>query len=150
MGIDIILNGFSNAPLAAVNEVEPNEEEEGSKNQSGHRIRCQRRLHRSVFAARQLRFESVGSSGRPLPLHITTAGTYFISLDPTSGAGDLDLYLFTSNASKKNTSLDDPNLIDFSAGASSNEVIAIGLSPGTYYIFGASAFEGSGRIISRD
>src|SRR5262249_7800411 len=68
--------------------------------------------------------------------------TLFILLDPTSGSGDLDLYLFDDGVSKKRSSLDDPHLLRFSAGLTGHEVKAFRVPPGTY-IVGVSAFAGN-------
>ncbi|HVF91032.1 MAG TPA: PPC domain-containing protein [Blastocatellia bacterium] len=73
---------------------------------------------------------------------LTTPRIVYILMEPTSGSGDLDLYLFNSAVSKKKTNINDPNLIDFSLSISSTEFIPIELPPGTY-IIGVSAFEGS-------
>jgi hypothetical protein len=66
----------------------------------------------------------------------------FIILEATAGTGDLDLYLFSSDVSKKRSSLDDPNLLALSAGPTANEFIGFQLDPGEY-IIGVSAFSGS-------
>lgn len=68
--------------------------------------------------------------------------TVVIVLEPTSGVGDLDLYLFNSDVSKKKSSLDDPNVLSFSAGPTANELIGMELDQGTYFIE-VSTFSGS-------
>lgn len=73
---------------------------------------------------------------------LTAPRVVYIILEPTSGSGDLDLYLFNSAVSKKKTSINDPNLIDFSLSFASTEFIPIELPPGTY-IIGVTAFDGS-------
>jgi hypothetical protein len=73
---------------------------------------------------------------------ITNTTRLYIFLQPLSGEGDLDLYLFSSGVAKKKSSLEDPNLLDASLGLTANELVTIQLPPGTY-IIGVSAFTGN-------
>jgi hypothetical protein len=75
---------------------------------------------------------------------VTSERIFFIVLEPVAGAaGDLDMYLFDADSvAKKKSSLDDLALLNFSAGATADEIIAVRLVPGTY-IIGVSAFENS-------
>jgi hypothetical protein len=141
-GIDIILNGIASTGLAPVTEQEPNNVK-----------KKEQRLNLSVAVSgsatstdeAKLRINIGGTNDFIEDLYRITIDqrrVIFIALDPTSGAGDLDLYLFSTGVSKKKTSLEDPNLLSFSAGPTSSELIAIQLEPGTY-IIGLSAFEGS-------
>ena len=73
---------------------------------------------------------------------VTDARTYFLILEPISGSGDLDMYLFNSRVSKKKSNLDDPNLLGSSTSPVSSELIGVQLTPGKY-IIGISSFDGS-------
>ncbi|HET9533681.1 MAG TPA: PPC domain-containing protein, partial [Blastocatellia bacterium] len=141
--IDIILNGFNTANIQLVAEKEQN-----------HKLKKAQKLTSPVevsaaAASTDLSLLRVdfggGFNDRIEDLYqitVNTTGTFFLLLEATSGQGDLDLYLFTSSVNKKRSSLFDPNLLDLSAGASSTEVIAFQLTPGTY-IVGVSAFAGN-------
>jgi hypothetical protein len=72
---------------------------------------------------------------------VTSTGLFVITLDPISGAGDLDLYVLGDFSGKK-ISLISPFMEGLSASPESNEVVGVTLFPGTYYI-GVSAFAGS-------
>jgi hypothetical protein len=141
--IDIILNGFSAANLELAAEKEPNE-----KAKKGQKLNFPTEVTAAAASTDKslLRVDlGQGFTDRIEDLYritVTNTGTFFFLLEATSGQGDLDLYVFASTVNKKKTSLSDPNLLDLSAGAASNEVIAIQLTPGTYVI-GVSAFAGS-------
>jgi pre-peptidase len=142
-GIDIILNGFSSAPLAAVSEREPNEKVAKAQKLSFPVEMTAAAAQSDTSLLKMTLAPGVTDKIEDLyQFTVTSAGTFFILLEASSGAGDLDMYLFTSGVNKKKSSLNDPNLVDFSAGASSTEVIALSLPPGTY-IIGVSAFDGS-------
>ncbi len=144
-GIDIILNGFSTAPLVAVAESEPNH-----KTNKADRI--------GILADVTGGADSTDSSVLKMDLGggftdkiedlykftVTSSTRVYIFLDATSGAGDLDLYLFLSSVNKKKSNLNDPNLIGASLGLTGKEQISMpfSLPPGDY-IIGISAFEGN-------
>jgi hypothetical protein len=75
---------------------------------------------------------------------VTSTQIFFITLDgipdarDTTGA-DIDLYLWSSGVGKKHTSLSDPSLISYSNGPTIDELVAVQLPPGTYFIGVASA-----------
>jgi len=142
-GIDLIINGISNAVPALVNEREPNEKKNKAQKLS---IPVQVSASASATDDSLLRVTLPDGSVDPIEdlysITLDQPRIVFIVLEPSSGAGDLDLYLFNSDVSKKKTSLDDPNLVSFSAGPTANELIAVQLEAGTY-IVGVSAFEGS-------
>lgn len=143
-GVDIVLNGFSNAAVAMTNEVEQNH-----KQKKAQRISLPVELLGAAGATNKstvLVNLGQGDSDKIEDLYritVTTATRVYIFLEATSGEGDLDLYLFASNV-KKNTSLGDSRVIDFSLSASSTELIGTSspLPPGEYLI-GVSAFEGN-------
>jgi hypothetical protein len=143
--VDIILNGFSADPLVAVNESEPNH-----KKNKADRIS----LLADVTAGAAMTDSSVlkmdlggGFTDGIEDLYrftVTNSTRVYIFLDPTSGTGDLDLYLFLSGVNKKRSNLRDPNLIGASLGLTAKEQISMqfALAPGDY-IIGVSAFEGN-------
>lgn len=142
-GVNFIINGFSTATPVPVIESEPNE-----KTKKAQKLT----IPIDVSAAASSSDDSImhinlpdGSSDGIEDLYrftVDQSRIVLIVLEPTSGSGDLDLYLFNSDVSKKKTSLDDPNLLSFSAGPTANELIGMALDPGTY-IIGVSAFSGS-------
>lgn len=142
-GIDFTINGISGATPTLVDEREPNEKKNKAQN-----LDVPVALSGSASATDDARLRITLPDGTIDPIEdlysitVDQSRAVFIVLEPTSGSGDLDMYLFTSDVSKKRTSLDDPNLISFSAGPTANELIAVQLNPGTY-IIGVSAFEGS-------
>ncbi|HJZ68980.1 MAG TPA: PPC domain-containing protein, partial [Blastocatellia bacterium] len=142
-GIDFIINGISTAPPTLVDEKEPND-----KKNKAQMLNIPVELSGSASATDDAVLRITLNDGTSDPIEdlfkftVEQTRIVFIVLEPTSGSGDLDMYLFTSDVSKKKTSLDDPNLISFSAGPTSNELIAKQLDPGTY-IIGVSAFQGS-------
>jgi len=142
-GIDIILNGISTVAPTAVNETEPNE-----KTTKGQKLTLPVALSGSAADGDAAKLKMRMPNGDTDPIEdlfritVDQSRTLFILLDPTSGSGDLDLYLFDDGVSKKRSSLDDPHLLSFSAGPTAHEVIAFRVPPGTY-IVGVSAFAGN-------
>ncbi|HET8675551.1 MAG TPA: PPC domain-containing protein [Blastocatellia bacterium] len=142
-GTDIILNGISSAAPASFSESEPNELTK--KAQTIASIPAEITASASNFDASKLKMRFGSQSDGIEDLYsftVTEQRTYFVILEPTSGAGDLDLYLFRSGVNKKKSNLDDPNLLGFSASASSSELVGVTLPPGKY-IIGVSSFDGS-------
>jgi hypothetical protein len=142
-GIDFTINGISSAVPTLANEREPNE-----KKNKAQKLDIPVELSGSASETddSMLRVNLPDGTADPIEdlyrITVDQSRIVFIVLEPTSGTGDLDLYLFTSDVSKKKTSLDDPNLISSSTGPTSNELIAVKLDPGSY-IIGVSAFQGS-------
>jgi hypothetical protein len=141
--IDFVINGISDAAPTLVNEREPNE-----KTKKAQRLDIPVELSAAASSTDDalLRITLPDDTNDPIEdlykITVDQSRPVFIILEPISGAGDLDLYLFTSDVNKKRTSLDDPNLLAFSAGPTANEFIGFQLDPGTY-IIGVSAFSGS-------
>ncbi|HEX5731911.1 MAG TPA: PPC domain-containing protein [Blastocatellia bacterium] len=142
-GTDIILNRISSAAPASFSESEPNELTK--KAQTIASIPAEITASAANFDASKLKMR-LGSQSDGIEdlfsFTVTEQRTYFVILEPTSGAGDLDLYLFRSGVSKKKTHLEDPNLLGYSASASSSELVGVTLPPGKYFI-GVSSFDGS-------
>ncbi|HXG92059.1 MAG TPA: PPC domain-containing protein [Blastocatellia bacterium] len=142
-GIDFTINGISAAAPALADEREPNE-----KTKKAQKLEVPVLLSASASDTdlALLKISLPGGITDPIEdlykITVNQSRIVFIILEPTSGSGDLDMYLFSSGVSKKKTSLDDPNLISFSAGPTANELIAAQLEPGTY-IIGVSAFQGN-------
>jgi hypothetical protein len=142
-GIDFVINGISSAAPVPVGEREPNE-----KKAKAQKLSIPVEVSASAAAADDAFLRMTlpdGSSDLVEDLYQFTVDqprSVFILLEPTSGSGDLDMYLFTSDVSKKRSSFDDPNLLALSAGPTANEFIGFQLNPGTY-IIGVSAFSGS-------
>jgi hypothetical protein len=142
-GVDFIINGFSSATPVLVSENEPNE-----KTKKAQKLTIPIEVSAAASSSDDalLRMNLPDGTSDPIEdlykFTVDQSRIVLIVLEPTSGAGDLDLYLFTSNVSKKKSSLDDPNLLSFSAGPTANELIGIQLDPGTY-IIGVSAFSGN-------
>jgi hypothetical protein len=142
-GIDIVLNGISEAAPTSFSESEPNELTK--KAQSLSSIPAQLTGSASSGDASKLKMRLDSQSDGIEDLYsftVTDHRTYFVILEPISGAGDLDLYLFNSSVNKKKTTLDDPKLLGYSASASSSELVAVTLAPGKYVI-GISSYDGS-------
>ena len=141
--IDFTINGINNIVPSLVDEREPNEKTKKSQKLD---IPVEVSASASTADDATLRITITSSVTDFIEdlykINIDQPRIVFIALDPTSGAGDLDMYLFTSDVSKKKTSLSDPSLVAFSAGPTSSEMIAMRLEPGTY-IIGVSAFDGS-------
>ena len=143
-GIDIILNGFSTATPAAVTENEPNEKVKKAQKITSLPVNITAAASTGDASVLKIDFGG-GISDKVEDLYRITVdreGFYAITLEPVSGSGDVDLWLFTSSVNKKKTSLSDPNLLALGATDSSDEFIIVRLSPGTY-IVGVSAFTGS-------
>ncbi len=135
-GTDIILNGFSNAAPVLTNEVEPNQKKKKPQRLSSIPVDIRGAAASGDASVLKIDFGG-GDSDKIEDLYrftVTTEGFYAFALEATSGVGDLDLWIFSNNVNKKKTSLSDPNLIDFSANASSNEFVIVRLTPGTYLI----------------
>ena len=133
-GTDIILNGISSAAPALFSESEPNELTK--KAQTIASIPAEITASAASGDASKLKMRLGSQSDGIEDLYsftVTEQRTYFVILEPTSGAGDLDLYLFRSGVSKKKTNLEDPNLLGYSASASSSELVGVTLPPGKYY-----------------
>jgi hypothetical protein len=142
-GIDIILNGISAALPPPISEVEPNDN-----------MKKPERLSVPIEVIGSAAFDDSATFKMTLPdgskdtvedtyrIDVAETRTFFIILEPISGTGDLDMYLFDAFVNKKKSSFDDPSLIDFSAGPTASELIVARLVPGTYKI-GISAFAGS-------
>ena len=141
--IDFVINGFSSAMPVLVSEQEPNEK---TKKAQKLTIPVEVSAAASSSDGALLRMSLPDGTSDPIEdlykFTVDQSRTVLIVLEPTSGSGDLDLYLFTSDVSKKKSSLDDRNLLSFSAGPTANELIGVQLDPGTY-IIGVSAFSGS-------
>ncbi|HWN98502.1 MAG TPA: PPC domain-containing protein, partial [Blastocatellia bacterium] len=142
-GIDFVINGISTATPVLVSEIEPNE-----KDAQALTTPVEVSGEASTTDAALLKMNLPGGLIDPIEdlykITVDQSRIVFIILEPTSGSGDLDLYLFNSAVTKKEkSSLNDPNLLSFSAGATASETIAFPLNhPGTY-IIGVSAFSGS-------
>ncbi len=144
-GIDIILNGFSTAPLVAFNESGGNH-----KKAKATRIGLLSDVMGSAAFGDSSKLKMDFGGGLTDKIEdlyrftVTNSTKVYIFLDPVSGTGDLDLYLFLSGVNKKKTSFNDPNFIDASLGLTAKEQIsmAFSLPPGDY-IIGVSAFEGN-------
>ena len=142
-GIDIILNGISGAAPTVFGESEPNELTK--KAQAITSTPAEITGNASSTDAGKLKMR-LSSGNDPIEdlysFTVTEARTYFVILEPISGTGDLDLYLFNSSVSKKKSNLDDPNLLGASTSPSSSELVAVQLTPGKY-IIGISSFDGN-------
>ncbi len=143
-GIDIILNGISGAAPTVFGESEPNELTKKAQNISSIPAEITGSAARTDAGKLKM---SLGSGGTDriedlYSFTITDSRTYFVILEPISGSGDLDLYLFNSRVNKKKSNLDDPNLLGASTSPASSELVALQLTPGKY-IIGVSSFDGS-------
>jgi hypothetical protein len=142
-GIDFVINGVSGVAPAPVDEKEPNHKKPKAQNLS---IPVQVSGGAAASDDSLLKMNLPDGSIDPIEdlytITVDQPRIVFIILEATSGAGDLDMYLFTADVSKKRSSLDDPNLLSFSAGPTANEFIGFQLQPGTYFI-GVSAFSGN-------
>ncbi|MEK6304197.1 MAG: PPC domain-containing protein [Acidobacteriota bacterium] len=141
--IDIVLNGFSTAAPALVDEDEKND-----KKKKAQRVTFPAEIHGSAAegdaAKHKIDFGAAGTA----PMHdlyrftVATTGTFVIALDPISGSGDLDIYLLDSFFEGKKIPIDSSSILGTSTSPQASELVAIKLFPGTYYI-GVSAFQGS-------
>jgi len=142
-GIDFAINGVSGVAPLLVDEKEPNHKKPKAQNLS---IPVQVTAAASATDDSLLKMNLPDGSIDPIEdlytITVDQSRIVFIILEPTSGAGDLDMYLFSADVSKKRSSLDDPNLLSFSAGPTANEFIGFQLQPGQYFI-GVSAFSGN-------
>ena len=143
-GTDFVINGISTLAPAPVNESEPN-----SKKKQAQQINSIPADISAVAAdgdSAELKMTLPGGVTDKVEdlyeITVTASRIVYVLLEPTSGAGDLDMYLYDSSVKKKKSSLNDSHLLGFSSGPTANELIAVQLVPGTYFI-GVSAFEGS-------
>ncbi len=142
-GIDIILNRISSATPASFGESEPNELTKKAQTIASFPAQITASAASGDASKLKMRLGSQSDGIEDLySFTVTDQRTYFVILEPTAGAGDLDLYLFSSSVNKKKTTLEDPNLLGYSASASSNELVGVTLAPGKYVI-GVSSFDGS-------
>jgi hypothetical protein len=142
-GIDFILNGFSPAAPALVDENEKND-----KKAKAQRLTFPVEVHGSAADGDagkvKIDFGEPGSA-RIHDLYrftVTTTGIFVIALNPISGSGDLDLYLLDDGFSGKKIPIDSPFVRGTSTSPEASELIAVRLVPSTYYL-GVSAFSGS-------
>jgi pre-peptidase len=143
-GVDIVLSGFSTAPLSQANEREPNEK----KGKAQH-IDVQSEVFGQVSEADAGKIKINLGGGDQSKLQdlyrfdVTSDRTVIITIDPINGStGDLDLYLLDDSFTGKKIGIDDASVRGVSNSPSASELIGVRLSPGTYYI-GVSAFAGS-------
>jgi hypothetical protein len=139
--INFTINGISTATPALVSEIEPNESTAQSLTipveVSGTSSSTDDAFFRMTFP------DGTGDSIEDMyQISLDRTRIVFILLEPTSGVGDLDLYLLKSRIRRTTISLDGPEVLEFSAGATATEMIALELRAGTYTI-GVSAFSGS-------
>ncbi|HEX5731913.1 MAG TPA: pre-peptidase C-terminal domain-containing protein [Blastocatellia bacterium] len=143
-GIDLILNGFSTAPLVVANESEPNHKKKKAQKLTTFPLEIRGNAASTDSSVLNINLGE-GASDKVEDLYritVNTEGIYAISLESISGAGDLDLWLFDSAVNKKRSSLDDDSLLGLSITETSTEFVMIRLTPGNYYI-GVSAFTGT-------
>jgi hypothetical protein len=143
-GTDFVINGISALAPAPVNESEPNSKKKQA--QQINSIPADISASAADGDSSELKMSLPGGVTDKVEdlyqITVTDSRIVYVLLEPTSGSGDLDMYLFDSGVKKKKSSLNDSHLLGFSAGPTSNELIAVQLSPGTY-IIGVSAFAGS-------
>lgn len=147
--IDILLNGFPTTALSMAAEAEPNEKPKKAQMLALPIEVMGRAASTDPFKV-QMDFGSQGTGPVQDLYKITLnkTATVFISLDSTSGSGDLDLYLLRKGFPKKNIPIDDASVIDFSASPNSNEFVAVEISAGTYFL-AVSAFDGNQSYLLR-
>lgn len=142
-GVDFVINGLNIVNLSMADEKEPNHKKPKAQSLS---IPVQVSASASATDDSLLKMNlpdgSIDAIEDLYTITVDQPRILFIILEPTSGAGDLDMYLFTADVSKKRSSLDDPNLLSFSAGPTANEFIGFQVEAGTYFI-GVSAFSGN-------
>jgi hypothetical protein len=142
-GMDFVINGVSTDLPVLVSEKEPNE-----KTKKAQRLSIPVEVSANAGASDDFLLRMTLPDGSIDPIEdlyritVDQKRIVFIILEPTGGSGDLDMYLFTSFVNKKRTSLDDPNLLAFSASPTAKEFIGFLLDPGDY-IIGVSAFSGN-------
>lgn len=142
--IDIVLNGFNSTAVTLANEAEQNH-----KQKKAQRINFPIELTGAAASSdKSLVRVDLEENGTDkvedlYRITVTTATRVVIFLEPISGEGDLDLYLFASSV-KKNTFLGDSRLLDWSLnGASTESIGTTPLLPPGQYLIGVSAFSGS-------
>jgi hypothetical protein len=141
-GINFMVNGLSSAPLTPITA-------DGVNNQkkSAQAIPLGSEVSGTVSDSdpAQLRVDFGGGNlefvSNLYKFTVTTSGIFFITLDGTTGTpnADIDLFLWSSGVNKKRSSTSDPNLVSGSYGPTVNEMVAVRLDPGTYFIGVASA-----------
>lgn len=143
-GTDFIINGISALAPVQFNESEPNSKKKQAQEIST--IPAEISAGAAFGDSSELKMTLPGGVTDKVEdlyeITVTDSRIVYVLLEPTSGIGDLDLYLYDSGVKKKKSSLGDSHLRAFSAGETSNELIAVQLVPGTY-IIGVSAFAGS-------
>lgn len=146
-GIDIVFNGLSPVAPALLGESEPNDITKKAQKVEGLPVELTGSASTSDGSKLKVTLSSTVSDKIEdlYRISVPNGGRFYIILEPVTGNGDLDLYLFTSTVSKKKSSLSDPNLLDLSAGRDANELIAASLSAGNYLI-GVTAFPGSPAV----
>ncbi len=146
-GIDIVFNGLSPAAPLLLGESEPNHVTKKAQKADSLPLEVTGNASTSETSKLKVTLSSTVSDKIEDLYRITvpSGGRVYIILEPISGNGDLDLYLFAPTVSKKKSSLSDPNLLDLSAGSNSNEMLAASLSAGNYLI-GVTAFPGSPAV----
>ncbi|MFY9609500.1 MAG: PPC domain-containing protein [Blastocatellia bacterium] len=141
-GIDIILNGFNTSAPTLVNEVEKND-----KKAKAQALSFPVEVHGNAAVTDLGKVKiDFGPDGIArvqdlFKFNVTSTGLFVITLEPISGAGDLDLYVL-SDFSGKRIPISSPFLQGAGISPQASEVVGVRLSPGTYYL-GVSAFAGS-------
>ena len=141
-GINFMVNGLSTAPLTPVSANGNN-----NRKKSAQAIPLGAEITGTVSDsdAAQLRVDFGGGTlefvSNLYKFTVTTPGIFFITLDGTSGTpgADIDLFLWDSGVNKKRSSPSDPDLVSGSFGPTADEMVAVQLDPGTYFIGVASA-----------
>lgn len=144
-GTDFIINGISAATPTPVNEIESNSQKK--KAQVISSIPAEITGGAAQGDDSQLKMTLPGGVTDKVEdlyeITVNDSRIIYILLEPTSGSGDLDMYLYDSGVKKKKSSLSDIHLRGFSAGETSNELIAVAIAIPGKYIIGVSAFAGS-------
>jgi hypothetical protein len=142
-GIDLILNGLSSAPATVLVGTKPN-----GKIGKAQTLPFPVEVTNTVSETDPSKTRIILPQGAgiiPLPdlytFTVTQTGIFFIVLEPVSGTGDIDLFLFNSGIRKK-IPFEDPALLALSAGPTASELLSIRLTPGVYYI-GINPFSGA-------
>lgn len=140
-GINFTINGLSMVPPALVSEIEPNES-------TAQSLTIPVEVSGTASSTDDAFFRMTFPDGTSDPIedlykiNVDRTRTVFIFLEPTSGSGDLDLYLLKSRIGRGTISLNGAEVLDFSAGPTAMELVAHELRAGTYTI-AVSAFSGS-------
>jgi hypothetical protein len=138
--VDVILNGFPTTALVEAAESEPNEKAKRSQTLALPAAVTGRARESDRFRT------SIDFGGAAAGIHdfytLTLAGTttVYLLLEGSSGSGDIDLYLLTGKVGKV-IPIDSPRLLSASTSPTANEVIAVRLPAGRYFV-GVSAFSG--------